>query len=455
MNKNSDSISYSTNSPESIARCIYIGALAEYDENGLHNNMESMLQENLVNMFLTSDDLDITEKNIELVKNSYDLSIEKLRKIKREVTRNTAYLLLNSEVDQKIRDLNSLLIKDRDKFQISSVNIMNEDLWFEEEIDYIFHIIEYPLAELEDQYGDIEDIKTFITENNITKNEIVQAYKDYAIYDDYFKECFDKINDFQIKKFILRRIADLNFMTLGMVTNTMEVYKEYIPFEIPNFMDENRLKKSIFEIYNLKKVNNYWGMHESFSVFVDDDAFSLDIDTQSRDIQSTYDFMKLKPDLSIKLNSPTAIWYQAILHAFCTGEFNETQNLMLVNTMKITIGTTASINKIEPNDFSQYFEQSSEELHLLVKLVSEKFTNLTSLNDIELWDAYLEASDNITDQTLRNFTIAICSWIAQVTETELQNIGMGKLVMMWDAYPTEEQQVWYEEISAYANGEKG
>ena len=370
MNKNSDSISYSTNSPESIARCIYIGALAEYDENGLHNNMESMLQENLVNMFLTSDDLDITEKNIELVKNSYDLSIEKLRKIKREVTRNTAYLLLNSEVDQKIRDLNSLLIKDRDKFQISSVNIMNEDLWFEEEIDYIFHIIEYPLAELEDQYGDIEDIKTFITENNITKNEIVQAYKDYAIYDDYFKECFDKINDFQIKKFILRRIADLNFMTLGMVTNTMEVYKEYIPFEIPNFMDENRLKKSIFEIFNLKKVNNYWGMHESFSVFVDDDAFSLDIDTQSRDIQSTYDFMKLKPDLSIKLNSPTAIWYQAILHAFCTGEFNETQNLMLVNTMKITIGTTASINKIGSNDFSQYFEQSSEELHLLVKLVS-------------------------------------------------------------------------------------
>jgi len=45
MNKELDQINYSVNSPESIARCIYIGALAEYDANGLHNDMETILQE--------------------------------------------------------------------------------------------------------------------------------------------------------------------------------------------------------------------------------------------------------------------------------------------------------------------------------------------------------------------------------------------------------------------------
>ena len=92
---------------------------------------------------------------------------------------------------------------------------------------------------------------------------------------------------------------------------------------------------------------------------------------------------------------------------------------------------------------------------MLLELITEKFSNLTSLTDIELWDAYLEASDKITDPTLRNFTLAVCSWIAQETDTELQNIGMGKLVKMWNAYANEEQQEWVDEILAYANGEKG
>ena len=455
MNKGLDQINYSVNSPESIARCIYIGALAEYDANGLHNDMESILQDYLVNIFLTSDDLDISLENIELVKEKYDLSTEKLRQIKRGVTRNTAYGLINNKIDQRIIDLNLLLTKNRDTCQISSVNIINDDLWFDEEIDYIFHIIEYPLSELEEQYDDIEEIKTFIEENEITKDDIVDAYKAYATYDTYFKECFDLITDFELKNLILARVADLNYNTLSLVITQMGMYQEYIPFEIPSFMDENRLKKSIFEIFNLKKAENYWGMHESYSVFSDEDAFDLDIDAQSQDVESTYDFIKLKPDLEIASNSPTAIWYQAILHAFCTGEFNETQNLLLVNTMKITLGTTASINSVEVDDFSEYSEQYGEELNLLLELITEKFSNLTSLTDIELWDAYLEASDKITDPTLRNFTLAVCSWIAQETDTELQNIGMGKLVKMWNAYANEEQHEWYEEILAYANGEKG
>lgn len=455
MNKELDQINYSVNSPESIARCIYIGALAEYDANGLHNDMEGILQDYLVNIFLTSDDLDISLENIELVKEKYDLGTEKLRQIKREVTRNTAYGLINNEIDQRIIDLNLLLTKNRDACQISSVNIINDDLWFDEEIDYIFHIIEHPLSELEDQYDDIEEIKTFIEENEITKDDIVDAYKAYATYDNYFKECFDLITDFELKNLILARIADLNYNTLSLVITKMGMYEEYIPFEIPSFMDENRLKKSIFEIFNLKKAENYWGMHESYSVFSDEDAFDLDIDAQSQDVESAYDFIKLKPDLEIASNSPTAIWHQAILHAFCTGEFNETQNLLLVNTMKITLGTTASINSVEVDDFSEYSEQYGEELNLLLELITEKFSNLTSLTDIELWDAYLEASDKITDPTLRNFTLAVCSWIAQETETELQNIGMGKLIKMWNAYANEEQQEWYEEILAYANGEKG
>ena len=458
MTKNSDPIIYSINSPESIARCIYIGALAEYDANGVHNNMESILKEYLVTMFLISEELEISKENIELVENKYDLSTKKLRQIKREVTRNTvsAHLLLNNVIDERIQELNMLLTKDRASFQISSVNIINEDLRFDEEIDYIFHIIEYPLSELQDQYGDIEEIKTFIEENEITKDDIVQAYKDYAIYTNYFKECFDLITDFEVKNFIVRRIADLNYMTLGMATVTMGIYKEYIPYEIPNFMDENRLEKSIFEIFNFKKVENYWSMYKSFSVFVDEDAFRLDIDTQSQDVESTHDFMKLKPDLPIKLNSPTAIWYQAILHAFISGEYNETQNLLLTNTMKITLGTAGLINnKIESDDSSQYFEKSGEELNLLVKLISKKFSNLTSLTDIELWDAYVEASDNITDPTLRNFTLAMCSWIAQATNTELQNIGLGKLIIIWNAYPDEQYETWYDEILAYANGERG
>jgi len=123
--------------------------------------------------------------------------------------------------------------------------------------------------------------------------------------------------------------------------------------------------------------------------------------------------------------------------------------------MKITLGTTAMVNSIEADDFSEYSEQYGKELNLLLELITEKFSNLTSLTDIELWDAYLEASDKITDPTLRNFTLAVCSWIAQETDTELQNIGMGKLVKMWNAYANEEQQEWYEEILAYANGEKG
>ena len=455
MNKGLDQINYSVNSPESIARCIYIGALAEYDANGLHNDMENILQDYLVNIFLTSDDLDISLENIELVKDKYGLSKEKLRQIKREVTRNTAYALLNNEIDQRIIDLNLLLTKNRDACQISSVNIINDALWFDEEIDYIFHIIEYPLSELEDQYGDIEEIKTFIEENEITKEDIVDAYKAYATYDSYFKECFDLITDFELKNLILARIADLNYNTLSLVATTMGMYEEYIPFEIPSFMDENRLKKSIFEIFNLKKAENYWSMHESYSVFSGEDAFDLDIDAQSQDVESTYDFIKLKPDLEIASNSPTAIWYQAILHAFCTGEFNERQNLLLVNTMKITLGTTASINSVEVDDFSEYSEQYGEELNLLLELITEKFSNLSSLTDIELWDAYLEASDKITDPTLRNFTLAVCSWIAQETDAELQDLGMGKLVKMWNAYSYGEHQEWYEEILAYANGEKG
>ena len=91
MTKELHQINYSANSSESIARCIYIGALAGYDPDGLHNDMESILQQYLVNIFLTSDDLDISLENIDLIKDKYDLSIEKLRKIKREVTRNTAF----------------------------------------------------------------------------------------------------------------------------------------------------------------------------------------------------------------------------------------------------------------------------------------------------------------------------------------------------------------------------
>ena len=455
MTKELHQINYSANSSESIARCIYIGALAGYDPDGLHNDMESILQQYLVNIFLTSDDLDISLENIDLIKDKYDLSIEKLRKIKREVTRNTAFALLNNEIDQRIIDLNLLLTKDRDVYQISSINIINDDLWFDEEIDYIFHIIEYPLSDLVGQYDDIEEIKKFIEENKITKDDIVDAYKTYATYNNYFKECFDLITDFEVKNLILARIADLNYSTLCLVTTNMEIYKEHIPYEIPNFMEENRLKKSIFEIFNLKKAENYWGMHESYSVFVDEDAFNLDIDAQSQNVESTYDFIKLKPDLEIAVNSPTAIWHQAILHAFCSGEFNETQNLLLVNTMKITLGITAAINNIEADDFSEYSEQFGEELNLLVKLISEKFSYLTSLSDIELWDAYLEASDKITNPTLRSFTIAACCWIAQVTNSEVQDIGIGKLITMWNAYSGDEDREWYEEISAYANGEKG
>ena len=84
-----------------------------------------------------------------------------------------------------------------------------------------------------------------------------------------------------------------------------------------------------------------------------------------------------------------------------------------------------------------------------------KINTITKLTDIELWDAYLSAADKITNPDLQDLSIAICVWVAQVSNADIQNKAIGKLIMEWHRYSNDATSYWIDEINAYASGEKG
>ena len=336
-----------------------------------------------------------------------------------------------------------------------NIKIIDDDLYFYNTIDHYINIIESPLSVIKSQYEDINKIKTYITKNKITTETIIKSYKNYVSYSDYFIECFDLITDDEIQKFILRNLRSTNEMSKQTMLMTMRFNQDDIPFDIPDPFDDRRIELSIFESFNAIKIINYWDMSMFNSEFVNKDLFRVDINKSIDKTKSSSDFNKLKPNFEIKENSPTAIWYLAILHAYCDGEFDETDNLLLVNTMKICLAVTAKINEIKSDKYNDYFEEFSHDNELLMNFLNNDLSKVAKITDVEFWDAYLEASDKITDPDLQDFVIAICVWVAQVETADIQDKAIGKLSMLWDRFSQDVTSNWLYEINAYATGDKG
>ena len=399
--------------------------------------------------YLLQDDSD----DIEKIKSKYDLNINKLRAIRREVVRNTAHSLIKAVKDSNLEDLNTMFL-DFSNWVPLNVKIIDEDLYYDA-MDHYLNIIKNPLSIIQTQYEDITKIKSYITKSKITTETIIESYKNYVSYSEYFTESFDLITDDEIRKFILRNLSSANEMVKQTKLMQMKFNQEDIPFEIPDIFEERRIDKSIFESFNIIKIANYWNFPMITSEFVSQESFALDIKKSIDKAESTFDFNKLKPGFEIKENSPTAIWYLAILHAYCDGVFDKTDNLLLVNTLKICLGVTAAINKIESDQSDDYFEQVNHDNDLLMNFLKNKLFKIKKITDVEFWDAYLEASDKITDPDLQDFAIAICVWVAQVETADIQNKAIGKLSLLWGRFSQEATSSWLNEINAYASGDKG
>ena len=392
--------------------------------------------------------------DIDKIKSEYGLNIDKFRAIRRDVVRNTAHNLIKAEKNSNLEELNTMLFDFNSVIPLN-IKIIDDDLYFYNTIDHYLNIIESSLSVIKSQYEDINKIKTYITKNEITTETIIKSYKNYVSYSDYFIECFDLITDDEIQKFILRNLLSTNEMSKQTTLMTMRLNQDDIPFDIPDPFDERRIELSIFESFNVIKIINYWDLSMFNSEFVNKDLFRVDINKSIDKTKSSSDFNKLKPNFEIIENSPTAIWYLAILHAYCDGEFDETDNLLLVNTMKICLAVTAKINKIKRDKYSDYFEKFSHDNELLMNFLNNDLSKVGKITDVEFWDAYLEASDKITDPDLQDFVIAICVWVAQVETADIQDKAIGKLSMLWDKFSQDVTSNWLYEINAYATGDKG
>ena len=391
--------------------------------------------------------------DIEKIKNKYDLNINKLRAIRREVVRNTAHSLIKAVKDSNLEDLNTMFF-DFNNIVPLNVKIIDEDLYYDA-IDHYLNIIKNPLSIIQTQYEDITKIKSYITKNKITIETFIKSYKDYVSYSEYFTESFDLITDDEIRKFILMNLSSTNEMAKQSELTQMKFNEEDIPFDIPDIF-ERRIENSILESFNIIKIMNYWNFPMITSEFVSQESFALDIKKSTDKAESTFDFNKLKPGFEIQENSPAAIWYLAILHAYCDGVFDKTDNLLLVNTLKICLGVTAAINKIvESGQSDDYFEQVNHDNDLLMNFLKNKLFKIKKITDVEFWDAYIEASDKITDPDLQDFAIAICVWVAQVETADIQNKAIGKLRLLWGRFSQEATSSWLNEINAYASGDKG
>ena len=350
-------------------------------------------------------------------------------------------------------DLDDLFMEHNSSAFPMNIKILDDDLYFADDIDHYLNIIESPLSVIKEKYSEIDKIKSLITNIKISKKEFMRMLKEYISYSKYFMESFDMIDDSKIRNFITSNLETTNSMANDLAHSIMKLNQEDIAFSVPDPLNGRRIGKSILESFNILKIKNYWSSLDIKSEFFDTQELGIDVSKNSKESKKYYNFNKLKPNFDVKENSVTAIWYLALLHAFSDGIFDKTDNLLLVNTLKVCLYTTAAVHKVD--NFDSYVNESSKDNDLLMDFVKNKINNIDRLSDVELWDAYLSAADKITNPDLQDLTIAICVWVAQVSNTDIQNKALGKLIMEWHRYSNDATSYWLDEINAFASGEKG
>ncbi len=426
------------------------------DEDALHPDFDKVVFDSIFEFYIlqrgiTNDTEEILKLNNEL-ENEHNLS--QLSHIRRDVYRNIADSLREKEENSStLFELDSLFMEHNSSVFPMNIRILDDNLYYADEIDHYLHIIETPLSVIRDQYSDIVKIKSFITNNKVTTKEFISMFKESTSYSKYFMDSFDMIDDIDIKNFITSTLETTNSNANQLSNMVLNMHQKDIQFEAPNPLDGRRICKSILESFNILKIRNYWSSLDIRSEFIDGNEFSIEIIQNLKESEKQYDFKKLKPNFEIKENSVTAIWYLVLLHAFSDGAIDKTESLLLVNTLKVCLYTTASVHQVE--DFDNYVKESTKDNDLLMDFVKNEITKINKLSDIELWDAYLSAADKITDPNLQDLTIAICVWVAQKSNTDLQHKGVGKLVLEWHKYSDSATARWLEEIQAFASGEKG
>tara|TARA_B100000780_G_scaffold66793_1_gene44023 strand:+ start:9371 stop:10663 length:1293 start_codon:yes stop_codon:yes gene_type:complete len=429
--------------------------MSEFSDNPLTDLHDDMLSNSLAAKFMFDEIYKEEDSNkaidpIEEFKISKNILPFQLREIRRDVFRNIADELANSyNQSSELEELHDIFTE-YDLFPIN-IKIKNEDLYLDP-IEHYVRIINSPLSDLIGDYKDITQIKSFLTKNKIKEADLISMYQSYINYSTYFRDCFDDIHKLEDKFIVMGLIKESSMM---WDANQLSLsWNEDLGIENP--FDCRRVERNLLECFNIQKINNYWGLLDQESDYLDYDIFSLDTALYSKKIQQQFNFEKLKPDFNIKENSVAAIWYLAIIHGILDGNFDERESMLLVNTMKISVAIVSKVNeKYADNDNSSAEDWIHRDNELLMDYRTNKLSSISEVQVSELWEAYHCAADKITDPELHAFTIAICIWISQGDLSEIQNQGIGKLSFRWYQFDNDSVMFWLDEINAYANGEKG
>lgn len=429
--------------------------MSEFDDNPLTDLHDSMLSDSLA-MKLMYDEISEEEDSNKIIdiinefKISNNILPSQLREIRRDVFRNIASELA-SLYDRcpKLIELHNIFTE-YDLFPIN-IKIKNEDLYLDS-IEHYLRIINSPLSDLIDDYEDITQIKSFLTKNKIKETDLVSMYQSYVNYSKYFKDCFDDIHKLEDKLIVMSLIKECSMI---WDANQLSLsFNEDLGIESP--FDFRRVEQNLLDCFNTQKINSYWGLSELESDYLDYDIFSLDTSLYTNKTKQEFNFEKLKPGFDIKENSVVAIWYLAIIHGILDGNFDETESMLLINTMKISVALVSKVNeKSEDINNSAADDWIQKDHELLMDYRTNKLSSISKIQLSELWEAYHCAADKITNPELHAFAIAICVWISQGDLSETQNQGIGKLSFRWNQFDNDSIMFWLDEINAYATGEKG
>ena len=429
--------------------------MSEFDDNPLTDLHDSMLSDSLA-MKLMYDEISEEEDSNKIIdiinefKISNNILPSQLREIRRDVFRNIASEL--ASLYDRCPELIELhnIFTEYDLFPIN-IKIKNEDLYLDS-IEHYLRIINSPLSDLIDDYEDITQIKSFLTKNKIKETDLVSMYQSYVNYSKYFKDCFDDIHKLEDKLIVMSLIKECSMMWNA---NQLSLsFNEDLGIESP--FDHRRVEQNLLDCFNTQKINSYWGLSELESDYLDYDIFSLDTSLYTNKTKQEFNFEKLKPGFDIKENSVVAIWYLAIIHGILDGNFDETESMLLINTMKISVALVSKVNeKSEDINNSAADDWIQRDHELLMDYRTNKLSSISKIQLSELWEAYHCAADKITNPELHAFAIAICVWISQGDLSETQNQGIGKLSFRWNQFDNDSIMFWLDEINAYATGEKG
>lgn len=429
--------------------------MSEFDDNPLTDLHDSMLSDSLA-MKLMYDEISEDEDSNKIIdiinefKISNNILPSQLREIRRDVFRNIASEL--ASLYDRCPELIELhnIFTEYDLFPIN-IKIKNEDLYLDS-IEHYLRIINSPLSDLIDDYEDITQIKSFLTKNKIKETDLVSMYQSYVNYSKYFKDCFDDIHKLEDKLIVMSLIKECSMM---WDANQLSLsFNEDLGIENP--FDFRRVEQNLLDCFNTQKINSYWGLSELESDYLDYDIFSLDTSLYTNKTKQEFNFEKLKPGFDIKENSVVAIWYLAIIHGILDGNFDETESMLLINTMKISVALVSKVNeKSEDINNSAADDWIQRDHELLMDYRTNKLSSISKIQLSELWEAYHCAADKITNPELHAFAIAICVWISQGDLSETQNQGIGKLSFRWNQFDNDSIMFWLDEINAYATGEKG